>query len=988
MASDLSATADESGRMEIPADFSGWVRIPYAGLVDDSGEPLKDTLSFDRINILPTELGGPYGELSVGSFMIVNHSLLDLPTMRVDAAAEIKLTGNNYYSALMPELSEVLACGNVARTVTVSSENCDFFKGGSLYTVSPKNSSAISMGAEDGVEVAFREELNITGKNGLLMYVALPDTANTVRIGGAFALSAGKPVYVLGAGNDADWEKQKVAIGGAISLPAGFKGYIRFPFTSMKQQPTDDIKKFIVSFTAVGGKYGNPKFGNIMLIDEAQYDLYDVLISGTTIPQTLYSPTYLVGLLVLGNFTVLNNTADANHVLSVMETGNTLTPDIENGYAAKISAPVQDVRITTETLPCVHYTPSQNYTAKIKSSGGVMFYVQNDSEQENALFFQVYGDVYATTLRASEYSVLEKDNAYWTKHASNGNGDITLPAGFEGWIRVPYASLKSPNGALLNEEVKYFNFLFKNVGGEYGTPTVGDIIILNNDGDFGQLSLEGMSAKVSLFGSGKPTEYGRNDVAIWKSVTDPLCGYRLNDAVSLTATTDIEAKNQTTSTFTETVSDNQTPFDAKAVAFDSTNRVVNQNDTPRFSGVMPFVMNGAKGIVVAVDLPAAESGTNDFYFQVSTASGNWLTVKYKYLLPVIRAGETDWNYVEVVNQRVQLANDPDKPNTGFKGYIFFPNDYLATYKDPNGVYKTLREDDTIVNMAFGFGEYGGKAGNACVKGIFVSENGVLSHDGAFVDGNTVCRNIFTGETVSADSVKYTVFDVPSKSGAMLIDLPVPTGGSQTAYVENVTSRSAEVIIDKYPGANRYRCDLYIMKSLPGQFGYTYYEYVSSTWTDSQHVKLDGLTTGIYYTLVVSAFRNDTGLYIYPLCSIFTESQVVGDMLIAQVDPYVYEWDVGGKQNDEEYEEIVEEYEEIIEDGEEIIEPEEDPDETEEEEEILPTAKRRKKIVRRRRKAKDMSWLWILICICAVVLIGIILFIIFKKKKKREEEANE
>ncbi len=254
-----SATADESGRMEIPADFSGWIRIPYAGLVDDSGEPLKDTLSFDRINILPTELGGSYGELSVGSFMIVNHSLLDLPTMRVDSAAEIKLTGNNYYSALMPELSEVLACGDVARTVTVSSENCDFFKGGCLYTVSPKNPSVISMGAEDGVEVAFREELNITGKNGLLMYVALPDTANTVRIGGAFALSAGKPVYVLGAGNDAVWEKQKVATGGAISLPAGFKGYIRFPFASMKQQPTDDIKKFVVSFTSVGGKDGNPK---------------------------------------------------------------------------------------------------------------------------------------------------------------------------------------------------------------------------------------------------------------------------------------------------------------------------------------------------------------------------------------------------------------------------------------------------------------------------------------------------------------------------------------------------------------------------------------------------------------------------------------------------------------------------------------------------------------------------------------------------------
>ncbi len=990
-----------TGVISVPAGFSGWITVSYDKLCDTNNKNLSGSYSFNQIRILPLELGGPYGELSIGSFLISNHPDDDLPTIRVDGKEEVPITGCDYYSAFMPELSEVLACGNVARTVAVSTENCDFLNGGSLYTVAPKNGNTkITLGAQDGAEVAFREELSVEDKNGLLIYVSLPDSSNSFKFGNPFTLAAEKPVYVLGNGNEEKWKEQKTGTDGSVSLPAGFKGYIRFPFTSMKTMPSGDIKKFVVSFTAVGGSYGNPVFGNVMFIKEVQCDLYDVLVSGTTSTQTLIGAAYLEGFLVKGSFSAVNNSADDNHILSVEEIGNTFTPDVKDGYAGEISAPKEKVNITTETLPCIHFTPDKYYTSKIKTSGGVMFYVKNDSDKENSFFFQAYGDVYATTLRASEYSVLQKDDSYWTKHVSNGNGDITLPANFEGYIRIPYLSLKSANGALLNEPIKYFNFIFKNVGGEYKKTYVGDLIILDNYGDFGKLALEGNSSKIDIYGPNKKTVYNRNDVAIWNSVTDPICGYETGSEVPFTPALDSEDKEQNESVFTESVTDNATPFDAKSVAFDSSERLLSKNDTPRFSGVMPFKMNGAKGIVVAVDLPAAKSGTNDLFFQISTASGKWLTVKYEFLIPVIRFGETDWSYVEVKNQRVQLLNNTESVDgkdvtTGFKGYIFFPNECLSTYKDSAGAFTTLNGDDTVVNVAFGFGEYGGNAGKAYINGMFTSMNGVLSHNGAFVDGSTECRNIFSGESVSADSVKRTVFDVPSKSGAMLLDLPVPTGEEVSAYIENVTSHSADVIIDKFKGADRYRCDLYIMRSLPGQFGYTYYEYVESEWSDSTEVKLDGLTTGIYYTLVVCAFKGDEGLYIYPLCSIFPESQVIGDMLVAQDDPYLYEWNTDEKSEDGEYdyeyEEITDDYPlsddiqntQFENDGEEYEEYEEYTEEYIENDNVGKN-KKRKKIIRRRRKSGLPDWAWIVIIAGGICLLagGTIVLILFKKKRRK------
>ena len=84
--------AGEDGKLSLPAGFSGWVRIPYGSFTDKDKKPASAEITISKINVTPYTLGGAWGDLQLGTFMITNNGSEDVVTMRVINKEEQPIT--------------------------------------------------------------------------------------------------------------------------------------------------------------------------------------------------------------------------------------------------------------------------------------------------------------------------------------------------------------------------------------------------------------------------------------------------------------------------------------------------------------------------------------------------------------------------------------------------------------------------------------------------------------------------------------------------------------------------------------------------------------------------------------------------------------------------------------------------------------------------------------------------------------------------------
>lgn len=955
-------TASGDGKMTIPGGFSGWVLIPYESFTDSEKKNDPDGFKLNAFRITAYSLGGPYGTVKFGLFMFTENGSEELSSMRVNRSEETALTIRPAYTASMLVPDSILGCGSNARGLTVTSRAQALLEGGYLYSVTSAN-SLVTMDAESALEIDLSDTVKVNSGNGLIFYVSLPEgVLNSVFTGGIFETAADSEFYILEAGNESVWKLKTSDSDGCLALPSGFNGWVRIPFTSMCGDLTAESDQFRFGFKQLGGAYGEPLFGNFLISDNAEYDLYYVYADAIAYSQALRTFEYYEGYVVRGSASV---TGKNNDLINVAQNNTAaLTPDIADGYDFTVNAAGDEVNIYDKNYePRIRFTVDGIYRSKLSSNGAVMFYVDLTGCEENNLLFQAYGNVYATTVAGSKYKLLRDGNSYWEDHVSDGYGDLSFEAGFKGWVRIPYSSLKNTSGIYLSSAITDFYFTFKNVGGAYGNPKIATVIQLSNNGDFGYLKAEGQGEKISLYGPNAKTEYPRDDIAVWKSVTDPFVTYTSGESISVSKTVDTTLQDEADSVFSAKSVSGVTPFKAKGVEYSSTNTVqIHGDQLPRVNISSPISAAGGKGLVFYIKVPETDLGTNNVFFQFKTADGRWLSVKdtFNYMIPILEKGDDEWQYVFVTEQRVKLPS-------GFEGYVYIPFTSLTTYANSiTGLYTCLTETDVIQNFVIGVGEYGGDSGTVTVGGIFLSENGIISHNGAYVDGDVTCRDIFTGEAIEAEKVRYSVFDAPKNTESVFRNLAEPTDEGRLVYVEKLTGHSASLVIDSYPAATRYRCDIYETCSVAGQLEKIYYKYLTSYYTDSQTLDIDGLTTATYYTAVVTAFNGDRGLAIYALCPIRPEAGIAGKMYITDDDPYKYDWITSDSDGDEwEYEEIW--YEE---DGEEGSTPEQ--------------TKRKKKILRRKKSGGIEVWQIILIAVGGVAVVAAASFtvIIIVKKKKR------
>lgn len=1001
-------TAADDGKMEIPAGFGGWLRIPYSSFTDADKNNASAAITFSSLNITPYSLGGAYGELKIGTFMITNNGEESLSTMRVDKAEERPITAIKAYTAGQIALDAMYPSGINARSMSVSEIEDAYLTGTVTFEVS-EIGLPIVMDMTSAIEIDLSEPVSVLEKDAMLVYVSLESgLENSLLFGGAFAVKQGAAYYTLGIGNDSEWQENTVTKAGYLPLAAGFEGYVRIPVSSLEQIP-ESMDSFIFGFEKVGKENGLPRFGNFILTDNGEYNYTDIYLDGSTNVQSLIIPDYLEGYVLQGT---VSRRDDTTRQLTTTAVGNTLTPDISEGYAFETSptdpeAPVSLVGKAYQ--PRVSFDVEALYQSEMDVSGGLMFYVELPEGTSNRVFVQAQANNYARLSEGATYSILPAGDAYWTELVVNSYNELSLPEGFKGWVRLAAEDLVTAANVPLSGSLRSILLSWRHVGGEYGTPQFGTFVMLTRNTDSGKLKLSGLG-QLSIYGTNTPKEYTRDDIAVWESVTAPFYGYADGDSMEISATIDktvtaedeewlqLEAEREANSVYTNQViseipdSADDTfdildedgaptgekggqylsPFDARGITFSSTETVVLHGDQyPRFTFSFPVSLKDSEGIVIYVNVPDnsnQETGTstNPLFFQLYSASKKTVTVKYRTMVATLADGTSDWKNVTVSSQLINLPS-------GFEGYVYIPLSALETYKNSQKINRVLNEYDEVYRAVLGFGEYGGsdengdllEEGKAYFGGMWLSKNGVLSHDGAYVDGSDVCRNVFTGETVDEEDVRYNPFEAPAGEGYIYDTLPETTAPEKMVMVESTTGHSASVVWDEYEGADGYRIDLYQLTAIgaTGSFDQTYYTYLTSHYADTNTITINGLNTNQYYTVYIVPLKGNEGIAIYQPLSIYTETVIIGDMLASRrEDVFKYAW---FSYEDES--------------------PELNENTDEEQTTTTTVVTYQKKVTKRRKKSGGMElWLIIVIIVSCVVAAGGILtavLLILRRKKR-------
>ncbi len=269
--------------------FSGYVKIPYSSLGNDSG--FKFNAGLDSLNSLTfyfDRFGGKYGQIIAGpNFLVLNDG----------TSGEIALKNNYEASAFEIDntgVSKGIEIGKISNNEIINKELK--IKGSVIG-----NDTLLEYATNQEVGPQSKRFLNfnynneaLSGAEGLVLYVKLPDknlvTLNallefpedTSRWSWSYApslsLYEGTSCYVLPLGAD-EWQEKTVvnastnSYNGGIEFDAAFEGYIKIPFTALKNDSgftfsaeKDILKAVTLRFKRVGGSYGNVAASDVYLL--------------------------------------------------------------------------------------------------------------------------------------------------------------------------------------------------------------------------------------------------------------------------------------------------------------------------------------------------------------------------------------------------------------------------------------------------------------------------------------------------------------------------------------------------------------------------------------------------------------------------------------------------------------------------------------------------------------------------------------------------
>lgn len=266
--------------------FSGYVKLPYSSVGNDSGFVFKP--EYDSVNSLIfyfDRFGGKYGEVTIGpNFFIEKDGCGSKITV------EKEYCGNAAYRTVIYERNRGAAFDRAESGAVINKKlgiNGVTLGAAQLYEC-PAN---ITVGEQNDTYIngACNEPLKNT--DGILFYIKLPG-ANLVLpdlvlespdrwsmpYPPVLSLFEGEKCYALPLGSNR-WQEMTVekaytsSYSGALEFGGAFEGFIKIPYSALKNDSgfalltdTDILEQFKLRFERVGGSYGDISVSDCYLL--------------------------------------------------------------------------------------------------------------------------------------------------------------------------------------------------------------------------------------------------------------------------------------------------------------------------------------------------------------------------------------------------------------------------------------------------------------------------------------------------------------------------------------------------------------------------------------------------------------------------------------------------------------------------------------------------------------------------------------------------
>lgn len=581
------------GRVTIPANFTGWLRIPATSFQKNAG---GDTFTAEGhevsgLRFYPNKLGGEYGTLRVGVLSCVaeNDGRLYFKAGQKKAVAlgnfdaavinaeKIKASLPAYTAGTVKSFSLntapnngsftwLTSGGNAVRSIdtpigtvaafgmtSASGEaylrlNNDERNGGSNYNFRINGfDSSLQFVAGDsymfyikqsGATVPFRAQLSIFGS-----HIVSGATHN-----GQMLLIRNAEYQLLDV-NTGIWTKHITPANNAVSgsklgyveVPANFEGWVKVPLSSFQRNDgggfatastVDGIRFYPIG---LGGKYGTVVVGGFSSIKGTA----DNLVIDNGIKNFLYNYTdgSATGALNLSKGTVKDTsgytcgTDSSNRATTVMaltlaSAGANLCPwyawgtDPYSGeQITSIDTPIGRVpgfeivsadgteifyeNNVRNNHPIINGTGYQAWvvvtngnTCRVKDNGSVMFYVEHKDSTaavKLGVDFQANNRDRVFLGAAQTYNIFDLATGKWetktTTTAKGIYGQVEIPAGFAGWIRISTNAFTKDTSshttvAMNDQNLNNFSFRPDGIGGKYGSLTIGAFTTAPEDANY------------------------------------------------------------------------------------------------------------------------------------------------------------------------------------------------------------------------------------------------------------------------------------------------------------------------------------------------------------------------------------------------------------------------------------------------------------------------------------------------------------------------
>lgn len=494
----LDVHGNGRGYIELPAGFKGWVRIACDSFLNNNNVSVTGK-SLKNVKVFFEHLGGNYGTISIGEFGMVEteesrsyiaSSFNDNQPVRMTSDAYSVKAAGGISAEQRPTNDRVIKAvadkTELSVTLSVNTElTSDYVTDGVFSHTTPIKSDYYGI-------IKFSDAPFLSKNGSIVMYVDHSDSTADVSVAIGlndekfYIAESGRPYYLFadGAASWTEYTPEKLENGqtkAAIVIPAGFKGLLRIPASSLRRGTTYEYVDYESTVTALniyptnlGGDYGTLKFSKIQVTAENDSRYYFenngsyTDLSGAAVSANLFKKA------VISKVTVAEG--------SVTSTPTALTADITDSV--------------------------------LNRNSGIMFYAKTETAAGIKLALSA-----ENTLKTEfSYSYISSGGIWQT--AQSENGVISLSAGFEGWVRLSAEAFVSSEIELIG-----VGFEATAVGAELSDFML--VTLAENDLDYIMVNGTKTSLFVSLYDANADGEINLLDLVRIKKYTANISGVKV-----------------------------------------------------------------------------------------------------------------------------------------------------------------------------------------------------------------------------------------------------------------------------------------------------------------------------------------------------------------------------------------------------------------------------------------------------------------------------